>query len=106
MNALIGYRIFYECSHQCFTGDDDSVLRAGLNAILVFVILVPGKFVDEVVCVGVCILSNCHISCARADDTGFACRAGGDLVFCDADFRLLQVLCSILSHHLVAGRTL
>ena len=34
------------------------------------------------------------ISCARADDTGFACRAGGDLVFCDADFRLLQVLCS------------
>jgi hypothetical protein len=46
MNALIGYRIFYECSHQCFTGDDDSVLRAGLNAIWVFVIPTPGKFVN------------------------------------------------------------
>ena len=64
MNALIGYRIFYECSHPCFTGDDDSVLRAGLNAISVFVILVPGKFFDELVCVGVCILSNDHILCS------------------------------------------
>ncbi len=55
MNALIGYREynFYEFSRHCFTGYDDSVLRAGLNAILVFVILVPGKFVDEVVCLGV-----------------------------------------------------
>jgi hypothetical protein len=44
MNALIGYRIFYECSHQCFTGCDDSFLRAGLKAILV--IRTPGKFVD------------------------------------------------------------
>ena len=46
MNALIGYRNFYECSRQCFTGYDDSVLRAGLNAILVFVIPTPGKFVN------------------------------------------------------------
>ena len=46
MNALIGYRNFYECSRHCFTGDDDSVLRAGLNAILVFVIPTPGKFVN------------------------------------------------------------
>ena len=40
---------FYECSRHCFTGYDDSVLRAGRNAILEFVILFPGKFVDEVV---------------------------------------------------------
>ena len=66
MNALIGYHNFYECSRHCFTGYDGSVLRAGLKAILVFVILVPGKFVDELVCLGVCLLSNDHMLIERS----------------------------------------
>ena len=82
MNTLIGigYRNFYECSRRCFTGDDDSVLRAGLNAILVFVILVPGKFVD-VVCVGVYIIELSYayrtiISCSLLDLTIPVLRVG------------------------------
>ena len=100
MNALIGYRDFYECSRHCFTGYDDSVLRAGLNAILVFVILVPGKFVDEVVCLDVyyrmiICLSNDHILFFdRFDDTCFVCRVEGDSM---SMLRLLLVLCSLLA---------
>ena len=46
-------------------------------------------------------LSNDHtLFFARFDDTGFVCRAEGDLV----SMRLLLVLCSILSHPVVGRK--
>ena len=48
MHAWIGFYSFDESLHERFAGDDDSVMLAGLKAMLVSAILIPGTiFFDD-----------------------------------------------------------